>query len=326
MKSYRALCDAGLAVRRKSPPAAVIASAIGWHANRSSPRKIGRRSTKRWAWAASQRWAAWRSQSCFAAPSWGAMNSGIMGKAMAWPGATTVPASMAWSFSVLPLPRRRVRHCGQPSFCEQKYSVPSSAISTRPPSRWKPRSPPCRRSISRVWSKAGCRCEGCTGSSMARIWLSVGTAVMPNRLWQFDPTSTPRFCKWLTWLAKTGKLGARGTTPGSTPALRCRGWAGRGWRWRRDALDPRWDGDTAGPQQGRGGRLDVGADLPGLAALDHLRLLQPVEVAQHVVPFRHEACGPAALEQLLLQHQGEEGAEDVATDGGVGGVVDWARA
>src|SRR3954447_2720535 len=38
MKSYRALCDAGLAVRRKSLPAAVIASAIGWQANRSSPR------------------------------------------------------------------------------------------------------------------------------------------------------------------------------------------------------------------------------------------------------------------------------------------------
>src|SRR4051794_38801069 len=38
MTSYRALCDAGLAVRRKSLPAAVIASAIGWQANRSSPR------------------------------------------------------------------------------------------------------------------------------------------------------------------------------------------------------------------------------------------------------------------------------------------------
>src|SRR3954469_25190054 len=59
-------------------------------------------------------------------------------------------------------------------------------MSPRSPSRWKARSPPCRRSLSRVWSKAGCRHEGGTGSSMARIWLSVGTAVMPNRLWQFD--------------------------------------------------------------------------------------------------------------------------------------------
>src|SRR3954454_5368354 len=46
----------------------------------------------------------------------------------------------------------------------------------------------------------------------------------------------------------------------------------------------------------------------------------PHEVAQHVVPFRGEARGPAALGQLLLQHQGEEGAEDVAADGGIGGV------
>src|SRR3954467_9419245 len=54
---------------------------------------MGRRSTRRLAWAASQRLAALRSQSCFSAPSWGAMNSGIMGSAMAWPGATTVPAN-----------------------------------------------------------------------------------------------------------------------------------------------------------------------------------------------------------------------------------------
>src|ERR671911_10640 len=53
---------------------------------------MGRRSIRRLAWVASQRLAALRSQSCFSAPSWGAMNSGIMGKAMAWPGATTVPA------------------------------------------------------------------------------------------------------------------------------------------------------------------------------------------------------------------------------------------
>src|SRR3954447_23911248 len=39
---------------------------------------MGRRSASRLAWAASQRLAALRSQSCFSAPSWGAMNSGIM--------------------------------------------------------------------------------------------------------------------------------------------------------------------------------------------------------------------------------------------------------
>jgi hypothetical protein len=55
---------------------------------------MGRRSFRRPPWAASQRLAALRSQSCFSAPSWGAMNSGIKGSAMAWPGATSVAASV----------------------------------------------------------------------------------------------------------------------------------------------------------------------------------------------------------------------------------------
>jgi hypothetical protein len=32
--------------------------------------------------------------------------------------------------------RRRVEHCGQLILREQKYSVPSSAINTRPPRQW----------------------------------------------------------------------------------------------------------------------------------------------------------------------------------------------
>src|SRR5215211_6486546 len=123
------------------------------------------------------------------------------------------------------------------------------------------------------------------------------------------PTSTPRFRKSLIWFAKTGKLGVRGTTPGSSPALRCGWWAGRGRRGWRDALDAGRDGDAAGPEQrGRGG-AGLGSHAPGLAALCHLALLQAVEVAQYVAPFRREACGAAAAQQLVPQHQGQEGAE-----------------
>ena len=44
------------------------------------------------------------------------------------------------------------------------------------------------------------------------------------------------------------------------------------------------------------------------------RLLQAVEIAQQVGPFDGEAGGPAAVSQLLLQHQRQERAEDVTAD------------
>ena len=92
--------------------------------------------------------------------------------------------------------RWRVRHPGQPIFWEQKYSVPSSATSTRAPSRWKGARPPRWRSSSRTWSKTGCRCAGCTGSSIARMWLSVGTAAMPNKVRQFDVARPSSRLRW----------------------------------------------------------------------------------------------------------------------------------
>src|SRR5215213_3851901 len=81
-------------------------------------------------------------------------------------------------------------------------------------------------------------------------------------------------------------------------------------------------GDAGGPEEGAddaGGGRAQGHLPPVLGDLD---LLQPIEIDQHIAPLRPEAGLAAARVQLLAQHQGEEGAEDVAADGGVGGVVD----
>jgi hypothetical protein len=85
---------------------------------------------------ASQRFAALRSQSCFSAPSRGAMNSGGRGRTYLWPGATRVVLTKAWKYSAPPSERRRVEHCRHLILREQKCSVPSSTISTRPPRHW----------------------------------------------------------------------------------------------------------------------------------------------------------------------------------------------
>src|SRR5271166_1147701 len=74
----------------KSAPASFTILATGWQANRSSPRNTGRNGARRAPCLPNQRLAALRSQSCFSAPSWGAMNSGISGTTLEWPSATTV--------------------------------------------------------------------------------------------------------------------------------------------------------------------------------------------------------------------------------------------
>src|ERR1700722_7570715 len=79
MKSYSVLWEVGLQVKMKSSPASVIILATGWQANRSSPRNTGRNGASRAPCLANQRLTALRSQSCFSAPSWGAMNSGANG-------------------------------------------------------------------------------------------------------------------------------------------------------------------------------------------------------------------------------------------------------
>jgi hypothetical protein len=52
------------------------------------------------------------------------------------PGATRVAPRKAWKYSVPPSQRRHVEHCRHLILHEQKCSVPSSTISTRPPRRW----------------------------------------------------------------------------------------------------------------------------------------------------------------------------------------------
>ena len=78
----------------------------------------------------------------------------------------------------------------------------------------------------------------------------------------------------------------------------------------------RWQGDASGLEQRPDGAGRGRAQPDLLAIFGQRDFLQPVEVAYHVTPFRREACGTAALVQLLLQHQGEKGAEHVAADGG----------
>ena len=58
-------------------------------------------------------------------------------------------------------------------------------------------------------------------------------------------------------------------------------------------------------------------------ALD-VAALEVVKIADQAAPFRFEADGGAAVFQLLCQHQGEQGAEDAAANGGIGGMEDQA--
>ena len=70
------------------------------------------------------------------------------------------------------------------------------------------------------------------------------------------------------------------------------------------------------------GALCLGAQDDGIAFVLDGDLLQTIEITQGVPPFRLDAGFVAAGLKLLSQDQGEEGAEDVATDRGVAGVVD----
>src|SRR3954452_3421731 len=117
--------------------------------------------------------------------------------------------------------------------------------------------------------------------------------------------------------------GARGTTSGSSPAF----WrSGRLCRRRlAERPDARRQGEAQRLEDTSGGAGGLGGQFPALALLLDGGVLQPVEVAPHVIPLELQADLRAAIGQLLLQHQGEEGAEDVAADGGVGGVEDRSR-
>ena len=111
---------------------------------------------------------------------------------------------MAWKYSILPvslslslsllLPRSRVEQCGQLMVLEQKYSEPSKAIGTWLPSRRKADRPPDCSSSASTAGNIGYSSAGAAGSSMSRMWLSLGILLIPNRPSQFDRPWPS--CKW----------------------------------------------------------------------------------------------------------------------------------
>lgn len=50
--------------------------------------------------------------------------------------------------------------------------------------------------------------------------------------------------------------------------------------------------------------------------------LQAVESLQPIYPFDDEAVAPAQISELLPQHHGEEGVEQMVANGGVRGLID----
>src|SRR5580693_7006881 len=116
----------------------------------------------------------------------------------------------------------------------------------------------------------------------------------------------------------------RGTTPWAAAAFSC----GFGPEWRR------WTGLAGAGRQGDMGAFEkpghiwrgVGAHEPVGGSVVDAHLLQAVEIAQQLLPFRREAGLAGEVVEMLLHRQRQEGAEDVAADGGVGGMEDRSGA
>ena len=76
-------------------------------------------------------------------------------------------------------------------------------------------------------------------------------------------------------------------------------------------------GDASGLEGAADLAGDSGAGGDALAVFLNRGFLEAVEIAQHIGPFNGVAVALAQVGQLLLQHQSEERAEHVATDGGI---------
>ena len=172
-----------------------MAAAIGWQANRSSPRKTGRQMRHR--------------RTMPRQPALGGVAFAVLllrsvlgrdelrrqRQDLLVAGRDDGGARKAWKYSVPPSERRRVEQRWQWILREQKCSVPSSAISTRPPRRWNGASTPSV-SIALVEQRIERRRWGAV-QHQADIGCRVGMADMPNRVWQFDrpcPSSSARWC------------------------------------------------------------------------------------------------------------------------------------
>jgi hypothetical protein len=84
-----------------------------------------------------------------------------------------------------------------------------------------------------------------------------------------------------------------------------------------------WQRYAGSFEDGTDSALCLGAQDDGIAVVLDGDLLQAIEIAQGIPPFGLDAGFVAACLKLLSQDQGEEGAEDMAADGSITGVIDW---
>ena len=70
------------------------------------------------------------------------------------------------------------------------------------------------------------------------------------------------------------------------------------------------------------GRRGVGAHQPVSAAMADAHFGKAVEVAREVLPFEREAGLAQEIVEMLLHRERQERAEDMAANGGVGGMED----
>jgi hypothetical protein len=83
-------------------------------------------------------------------------------------------------------------------------------------------------------------------------------------------------------------------------------------------------GEADGAADRVDGRAGSGAQPGAAAILFDLDFAEIGEIVDDALPFEPAATGREPVEELLAQDQGEKGAEDVATDAGVGFMEDWA--
>src|ERR671926_1806487 len=119
--------------------------------------------------------------------------------------------------------------------------------------------------------------------------------------------------------------GGRGTTPWSSAAGRQR-WVGdRWWRRARQLAHQRWQCDASGLEHAARKSGRVWAQQKAFASRLDRHLLEAIEIARDIAPRRRPPCVCQPFVELLAQQEGEEGAKQVASDGGVGLRVDRPR-
>src|SRR5271165_3491150 len=110
----------------------------------------------------------------------------------------------------------------------------------------------------------------------------------------------------------------RGTTPWAAAAFS----VGFGREWRRGTglAGAGRQGDMGAFEKPGPVRRGVGAPEPVGGSIVDAHLLQAVEIAQQLLPVRREAGLAGEVVEMLLHRERQERAEDVAANGGVGGM------